>query len=112
VRFGQGQTQSPPSSPRSIGGGPVASAAVGTLPGRGVPPAAPALAPNNPPMPPGTPAPPPYTYTPSGPGTLTPPKASALRHLRLSRRPPGAPSALIGRTASHSASSNIISPLV
>jgi tol-pal system protein YbgF len=25
-------------------------------------------------MPPGTPAPPPYTYTPSGPGTLTPPK--------------------------------------
>jgi tol-pal system protein YbgF len=74
VRFGQGQAQSPPSSPRSIGGGPVASAAAGTLPGRGAPPAAPALAPHNPPMPPGTPAPPPYTYTPSGPGTLTPPK--------------------------------------
>jgi tol-pal system protein YbgF len=74
VRFGQGQVQPSPSSPRSIGGGPVASAAAGTLPGRGAPPAAPALAPHNPPMPPGTPAPPPYTYTPSGPGTLTPPK--------------------------------------
>ena len=73
VRFGQGQAQPSPSLPRSTGGGPVASATAGTLPGRGAPPAAPALAPHTPPMPPVTLAPPPFT--PPGPGTLTPPKS-------------------------------------
>jgi tol-pal system protein YbgF len=76
VRFGQGQPAPPP--PRSAGGGAVATATAGTLPARGVPPAASAapVAPRNPPMPPGTPVPPPpYTYTPTGLGTLTPPKS-------------------------------------
>jgi tol-pal system protein YbgF len=76
VRFGQGQPAPPP--PRSAGGGAVATATAGTLPARGVPPAASAApaAPHNPPMPPGTPVPPPpYTYTPTGLGTLTPPKS-------------------------------------
>ena len=60
VRFGQsqGQPTPPPSRPT---GGPVASAAAGTLPARGAP---------------GT-LPPPLTYTPTGSGTLTPPKASS-----------------------------------
>ena len=77
VRFGQGQTQPTPPSPRPTGSGPVASASAGTLPPRGalsVPSAAP-LAPHNPPMPPGTLVPPPYT--PTGLGTLTPPKSPA-----------------------------------
>jgi tol-pal system protein YbgF len=76
VRFGQGQPA--PLPPRSAGGGAVATATAGTLPARGVPPAASAapVAPRNPPMPPGTPVPPPpYTYTPTGLGTLTPPKS-------------------------------------
>jgi tol-pal system protein YbgF len=76
VRFGQGQPAPPP--PRSAGGGAVATATAGTLPARGVPPAASAapVAPRNPPMPPGTPVPPPpFTYTPTGLGTLTPPKS-------------------------------------
>ena len=76
VRFGQGQGQPAPPPPRSTGGGAVASAAAGTLPARGAPPATSAAppAPHNPPMPPGTLVPPP-PYTPTGLGTLTPPKS-------------------------------------
>ena len=78
VRFGQGQGQPTPSPPpRSAGGGAVASAAAGTLATRGAPPAASAapMAPPGFPMAPGAfVPPPPYTYTPTGPGTLTPPR--------------------------------------
>src|SRR5262249_18525992 len=74
VRFGQGQPTLPP--PRSAGGGAVSSAAAGPLPSRGAPPATSAAppAPQSPPIPPGTLAPPP-SYTPTGLGTLTPPKS-------------------------------------
>jgi tol-pal system protein YbgF len=77
VRFGQGQGQPTPPPPRSAGGGAVASAAAGTLPARGAPPAISAAppAPHNPPMPSGSLVPPPYTAT--GLGTLTPPKSPA-----------------------------------
>ena len=75
VRFGQsqGQPTPPPSRPT---GGPVASAAAGTLPARGAPAPASTAPPAPHPLlgPPG-PLPPPLTYTPTGSGTLTPPKA-------------------------------------
>jgi tol-pal system protein YbgF len=79
VRLGQGRAQSAPPPPRPASSGPVASAAAGTLPARGAPPAASAApaAPHTPPLPPGTPVPP-LTYTPSGLGTLTPPKSPPL----------------------------------
>jgi tol-pal system protein YbgF len=78
VRFGQGQGQPTPLPLRSAGGGAVSSAAAGTFAARGAPTATSAapLAPHNPPMPPGTPVPPP-PYTPTGLGTLTPPKSPA-----------------------------------
>ena len=83
VRFGQGQGQpTAPPPPRSAGGGAVASAAAGTLSTRGSPPASAApMTPTGSPMPPGAfVPPPPLPYTPTGPGTLTPP-----------RTPPGPP---------------------
>jgi tol-pal system protein YbgF len=80
VRFGQGQGPLPATSlpPRPAGGG-VVNGTAGALASRGTPPVAspPQLPPPNPPMPPGTLVPPPpYTYTPTGLGTLTPPKSA------------------------------------
>jgi tol-pal system protein YbgF len=79
VRFGQGQGQpTSVSSPRSAGGGAVASASAGTPSTRGPSPVAnpPSATPGSP-IAPGTLVPPP-PYTPTGPGTLTPPGATEL----------------------------------